>query len=257
MGLLRRGLAYRLLKLVEWYQYGVADTIGVQTPASLPYLRAWSTRPRRHLEVLQNWLADAPDTGTSLMVSDGPLAGRTIFVYVGNMGVAQGMDILLELAQRLRSRGELGFLFVGRGSDASRLKASAEALALDNVVFHEEVEPSEIPGLLTQCHIGLVALDTRHRTHNIPGKFLTYLQAGLPVLARINPGNDLANLIDREGIGRVCTDNSIDTLHRLALEAGRRFCRTGTRGGAQRCRAVFANLFLPTTAATQIIAALR
>jgi hypothetical protein len=67
-----------------------------------------------------------------------------------------------------------------------------------------------------QCHIGIVALDPRHKTHNIPGKFLSYMQGGLPVLASINPGNDLAHLIARENVGRACTDHSVDTLQRLA-----------------------------------------
>jgi hypothetical protein len=54
------------------------------------------------------------------------------------------------------------------------------------VVFHDEIHPDEIPGLYAQCHVGMVALDPRHKTHNIPGKFLTYMQSGLPVLANIN-----------------------------------------------------------------------
>ncbi|HAL38219.1 MAG TPA: glycosyltransferase WbuB, partial [Polaromonas sp.] len=45
-----------------------------------------------------------------------------------------------------------------------------------------------------------VALDPRHKTHNIPGKFLSYMQAGLPVLASINPGNDLADVINHERV---------------------------------------------------------
>jgi len=44
------------------------------------------------------------------------------------------------------------------------------------VVFHDEIEPSEIPGLYSQCHAGIVALDPRHKTHNLPGKFLSYMQ---------------------------------------------------------------------------------
>ena len=254
MGLLRRGLPYRFFKCIEQFQYSVADTIGVQTPANLAYLKAWADNPGRRLEVLQNWLADEPKVGSSLTVADGLLAGRTIFVYAGNMGVAQGMDILLDLADRLRERSDLGFLFVGRGSDASRLQASAVARRLDNVVFHEELEPWEIPGLFAQCHIGLVALDPRHKTHNIPGKFLTYMQAGLPVLARINPGNDLADLIDREGVGRVCTDDSVITLQRLALELVEDQASPETT--AVRCRDLFAKLFSPVTAVQQIVAAL-
>src|ERR1035437_2130447 len=113
---------------------------------------------------------------------------------------------------------DIGFLFVGRGSDAQRLRKDAKARGLDNVVFHDEIEPSEIPGLYSQCHVGIVALDPRHKTHNLPGKFLSYMQSGLPVLASINPSNDLAELIQREGVGRVCTDHSVDTLQRLAVE---------------------------------------
>lgn len=81
-----------------------------------------------------------------------------------------------------------------------------------------------------------------------------YLQAGLPVLARINPGNDLAELIDREGVGRVCADDSVDTLQRLALELADD--RTGREPTAAHCRALFARLFSPVAAVQQIVAAL-
>ncbi|MEQ1838611.1 MAG: glycosyltransferase [Candidatus Nitrotoga sp.] len=101
---------------------------------------------------------------------------------------------------------------------AQRLRGDVKARGLDNVVFHDEIDPAEIPGLYSQCHVGIVAFDPRHKIHNIPGKFLSYMQAGLPVLASINPGNDLAELIQREGVGRVCTDHSVDTLQRLAME---------------------------------------
>ncbi|MDD2878988.1 MAG: hypothetical protein PHQ58_00995 [Rhodoferax sp.] len=48
----------------------------------------------------------------------------------------------------------------------------------------------------------MAALDPRHKTHNIPGKFLSYMQSGLPVLATINAGNDLADVIQTERVGR-------------------------------------------------------
>ncbi len=254
IGLLSRGLAYRFFKAVENYQYSVSDVIGVQTPANLPYFDFWAKQPGRRVEVLQNWLADTPDVGSSISVVNGPLAGRTIFVYAGNMGVAQGMGILMELAERLRGRRDIGFLFVGRGSDAKRLREDAKARGLDNVSFHDEIDPSEIPGLYAQCHAGVVALDPRHTTHNIPGKFLSYMQAGLPVLASINPGNDLEGLIQSEGVGRICTDHSVDTLQRLALELVDEIASGKSVSG--RCRALSAKLFSPERAVNQIAAAL-
>lgn len=254
MGLLGRGLPYRFFKAVERYQYSVADVIGVQTPANSPYFDHWAKQEGRRVEVLQNWLADAPDVGSSISVAEGPLVGRTVFVYAGNMGVAQGMDVLLGLAERLRSRRDIGFLFVGRGSDAQRLRGDAKERGLDNVVFHDEIDPSEIPGLYSQCHVGIVALDPRHMTHNIPGKFLSYMQSGLPVLASINPGNDLAELIQRENVGRVCTDHSVDTLQRLAVELADEISSGKNFSG--RCRVLSAKLFSPEAAVKQIGAAL-
>ena len=254
MGLLGRGLPYRFFKAVERYQYSVADVIGVQTQGNAPYFADWVKQFGRRVEVLQNWLAEAPDAGCSISVADGELAGRKIFVYAGKLGVAQGMDILLNLAERLCDRSDVGFLFVGRGSDAQRLRGEAKARGLGNVMFHDEIDPSEIPGLYAQCHVGIVALDPRHKTHNIPGKFLTYMQAGLPVLASINPGNDLTGLIQSEGVGQVCTDQSVDTLQRFAVKL---LDEVATDAGmSTRCRALSAKLFSPEAAVKQIVAAL-
>ncbi|WLI88039.1 glycosyltransferase family 4 protein [Massilia sp. R2A-15] len=215
MGLMGRGLPYRFFKAVANYQYSVADIIGVQSPGNLDYFANVGDRSVQRLEVLHNWLAEGADAGCSINVSDTALKGRKIFVYAGNMGVAQGVDVLLELAERLQERADIGFLFVGRGSDVARLRGVAVQRELDNVVFADEIDPDEIPGLYAQCHVGLVALDPRHKSHNIPGKFLSYMQSALPVLACINPGNDLIGLINGERIGSAYTGG--DPAHFAAL----------------------------------------
>lgn len=255
MGLMGRGLPYRVFRAVARYQYSVANVIGIQAPGNAAYFDVWIQHAGRRLEVLQNWLADAPDCGCSIRLTETMLAERKVFVYAGNMGVAQGMDILLDLAGRLQARTDVGFLFVGRGSDASRLAAHARARGLGNVLFRDEIHPDEIPGLYAQCHVGLVALDPRHKTHNIPGKFLTYMQSGLPVLAKINPGNDLTELIESEGVGRVSVGNSVEVLQKQA-EALLDSLEEGDKGLSERCKALSARLFSPQTAVRQIVAAL-
>lgn len=255
MGLMRRGAAYRFFKHIEAKQYSVADTVGVQTEANLPYMEPWSDRFGFSLEVLQNWLSPAPLAHCRIDVSKTRLAGRRIFVYAGNMGVAQGMDVFLEFAGRMRRRQDVGFLFVGGGSDAARFAATAEREGLDNVMFHGEIEPSEIPGLLAQCHVGIVALDIRHKSHNIPGKFLTYMQAGIPVLARINPHNDLERLINAERVGKVCTGGGADELVRLAEEL--LADPSEVEAARERGRGLWRRMFSTKAAVDQVIAGLR
>lgn len=255
MGLMGRGLPYRFFRAVANYQYSVADVIGIQTPGNAVYFNEWRKDGGRKLEVLQNWLADAPVGPCSVDVANTALAGRKVFVYAGNMGVAQGMDVLLDLAEALRDRKDIGFLFVGRGSDARKLAADAKSRNLDNVLFHDEIDPDEIPGLYAQCDVGLVALHPRHKTHNIPGKFLTYMRSGLPVLANINEGNDLVNLIQEERVGAVATDGTVESLKGMAESLIEQ--RNEDKELPSRCRVVYKRLFSPDTAVKQIVDAVQ
>jgi glycosyltransferase involved in cell wall biosynthesis len=252
LGLVRRGPVYLVFKAIAALQYAVADVIGVQTPSNLAYLSGWARPLRRRIEVLHNWLAVTPDVGCSISVGKTALAGRKIFVYIGNMGVAQGMDIFVELIESLRLRHDIGFLFVGRGSEFAKLVAEKASRELDNVLFFGEIDSSEIPGLLAQCHVGLVALHPDHKTHNIPGKFVSYVQYGLPVLARVNAGTDLEHLIVDEGVGKVYAGNSVEELRRLAEELADNDALRDAM--SERGKKLGRVMFSPETTARQIVA---
>lgn len=254
MGLMRRGLAYRFFDAVARFQYSVADVIGVQAPGNRRYFQAWSKVPGRKLEVLQNWLGNATQNGCTIQVNETSLACRKIFVYAGNMGVAQSMDILIDLADKLRDRSDVGFLFVGRGNDVPRLKEMSQKRQLDNVLFFDEIHPDEIPDLYAQCAAGIVALDPRHKSHNIPGKYLTYMQSGLPVLANVNAGNDLATMIREENVGQVCQSNQLEDLTRLAEVLLAQI--DSDPALSNRCRNLFKRNFSAKRAVEQIVAAL-
>ena len=255
MGLISRGPAFQLLDQVAGYQYRSADVIGVQTPGNLAFFYRFQARhPDCRLEVLQNWLADAPDRGCGIDIAATKLGGRRIFVYAGNMGVAQQMDKLIDLAVAMRERRDVGFLFVGRGSEAQRLRQIAEQRSPDNILFYDEISPDDIPGLYRQCHVGMISLDSRHRTHNIPGKFLTYMQAGLPVLASINDGNDLRAVVESRAVGRVSVEREGKDLPQIvAAMIGAEMADAGISG---RCRRLSDELFSARAAVEQIVEAI-
>ena len=216
LGILKKNLIYYFLKIIANYQYSVANIIGVQTPSNLKYLEGWSKKPKRKLEVLNNWLSPINEKKTNISLSNTNLFGRKLFVYAGNMGIAQGLNIFIELAYSLKNRKDLGFLFIGRGSELNKLKKLSALKKLDNILFFDEINHEEVPSLLKMCHVGLISLNLFHKSHNIPGKFLTYLQAGLPVLAKINPGTDLQNIIEKEKVGIVYTSSIVNDFRILA-----------------------------------------
>lgn len=254
MGLLKKGLVYRYFKSVERFQYRQADTIGVQTPSNLAYFREHFPDLPGRVEVLNNWLSEAEPGACSIRIAETALAGRRIFGYTGNIGIAQGMDTLIDLAREYRDDASVGFVFVGRGTAVEQVKKRAAGYGLSNILFFDEIDPAEIPGFLAQCRAGLIALDPRHRNDNIPGKFLAYMQAGLPVLANINAGNDLEAMVREHRVGRVVTDNS---LARLKHEADTLLAATGKDTALpERCRVLAREKFSTTAAVRQIVSAL-
>lgn len=231
LGLLSpRGLPFWFFKKMELYQYRQADTIGIQSPNNLQYFERHYPQVKSRLEVLWNWgftdehrqvqdtkQQSAPQANSRFSLAASPLAGRTVFVYAGNMGVAQGMDSVDALLEHFSSDPKVGFLLVGRGSEVGKIEEKIRTKAWSHVLLLDEVAPDEMGGILSQCHISLIFLDPRHQTHNIPGKLISYLKAGLPVLAYVNPGNDLETLIPDAGIGRVCSGAGAMS-HRSLLE---------------------------------------
>lgn len=252
MGLLKKGAISGFFSAVARRQYAVADVIGVQTPGNLKYFSEVENASGAKVQVLQNWLGKPANMPCSIDVKKTSLAGRKIFVYAGNMGIAQGMGMIMDLVERLKDREDLGFLFVGRGSEIKSLQERKSRQGLDNVLFFDEIDPDEIPALYAQCDVGLVALDFRHQSHNIPGKFLTYMQSGLPVLANINPGNDLSGLIRQEAVGVV---NELDSLDALCDRIPQVLALIEGGGTAERCKALFDRMFSAEMAVRQIVAA--
>lgn len=218
LGLMRKGLAYLFFKLMAWYQYAVADVIGIQSKGNKFCLPKWVLNSNKKIEVLNNWVSIRNDAECHINISKTKLANRKIFIYAGNVGVAQNVSFLMNLIVFFRDLPSVGFIFIGRGAHFEMIKEVARKHDLQNTLFYNEIDPSEIITLYNQCHVGLVALDVRHKTHNIPGKFLSYMQAGIPVLAIVNPGNDLIDLIKDYKVGIVCTEESVIDVAKAAQD---------------------------------------
>jgi len=219
-GVLRRGrLPWRYFRRMELLQYDVADRIGVQSPANLAYFdeQGWSGKYK--LEVLWHWSPSKHEGLPRTCLRDTlGLAGKTVFFYGGNIGVAQDMDNVIRLASSLTDRPDAHFLLVGEGSEVARLKESVRSLGLTNVEFHPPLDQARYLATLSEFDIGLITLDAGLKTQNFPGKMLGYMYFALPTLASINAGNDLRQVIERNQAGLVSLNGDDEAFRNNALK---------------------------------------
>ena len=129
----------------------------------------------------------------------GITADEKVIIYTGNMGVAKGVESLLELASQLR---EFTFHLVGcrNRSDRSRLLNHARRLELGNVILKDWLPPADVSAL--QCAAdALIIPPTAGPLRSagktvLPIKTFEYLAAGVPLIApRLE---DTAELLSHE-----------------------------------------------------------
>ncbi|MEN6320687.1 MAG: glycosyltransferase family 4 protein [Syntrophaceae bacterium] len=220
-GVIKEGLIYRYFQRKEIQQYDVADVIGVQSPANLSYFSEDEALTKYNIEVLYNWtMLEERNIPVSHYREKFGLNGRIVFFYGGNIGVAQDIDNIVRLAESLRNETKAHFLLVGDGSEFDRLKSIIAEKNLSNMMIHESVDQEQYLAMLSEFDIGLISLDKKLKTQNLPGKMLGYMYHSLPSLASINPGNDLkeifekyeAGLVSINGEDRIFHDNAVRLL---------------------------------------------
>jgi len=238
---------FSILNIFAFLQYFIADRIGVQSPSSKDLLER-NFFLKHKCEVLWTWL---PPMVSPTKIVDTISKESIKFIYTGNMGIAQDIFLFGRLAKRVKNRNDLNFAFYGRGSDKAEFRAFAENEKLLNVQVHNEVEPAELKEIFSDYDVGIVALDVRHTTSNIPGKFLSYMEAGIPVLAKVNPGNDLIKLILQYDVGVVTISDSLDDLE-VALANLCNKIKTD-KAISSRCQELAKELFSSDRAAEQIL----
>ncbi len=151
------------------------------------------------------------------------LGNRFAAIYFGAMGLANGLDYVIDAAKILADRGADHIVIVLHGSGGK--KAELEALARDdgltNVVFSDLVpDKEEVARIVAGCDVCLTIYRAAREQTWSPNKMFDALAAGKPVL--INVAGWLGEIIENNECGvRLDPDRPedlADALERLSRE---------------------------------------
>lgn len=135
-----------------------------------------------------------------------------IFFYGGIIGHAQGLDIILNAANRLRDRSEIKFLLLGDGPEKERLMKIAEKLDLKNVHFKAPVSKKEMPHIVAAISASIIPLKKLDLFKGaIPSKIFESLAMKKPILLGVD-GEAKELFIDEGKCGMFFTPESEEEL---------------------------------------------
>jgi glycosyltransferase involved in cell wall biosynthesis len=166
-----------------------------------------------------------PDLNGSIWRDRLGLSDRFAAIYFGAMGLANGLEYIIEAARMLAERGKEHIVLVLHGSGGKRaeLEEMAREYKLTNVVFNDPVpDKAEVARIVAACDACMtVYRATKEHTWS-PNKMFDALAAGKPVL--INVPGWLGETIENNKCGR-CVDphrpeTLADVLEELAADPG-------------------------------------
>jgi glycosyltransferase involved in cell wall biosynthesis len=203
VGELRRPGAIRLAEWLERKCYGRAAHIVVASEGMRDALAARGVPPEK-LSVIFNGadtlrFTPQPEAADHLRRRLG-LEGTTVVLYAGLHGLAQGLEVVLDAADRLRERRHIRLLLIGEGPTKSALIEAAHRRGLDNVVFHPGVAPEEMPAFFSLAQVALVPV----RAHPVfdtvlPMKLFESWACACPTIVGV--GGEARALVERAQAG--------------------------------------------------------
>lgn len=142
------------------------------------------------------------------VIDEIPEDGRFKIIFTGNLGEAQGLEILPQAAKLVDE--SVCFVLVGDGRYKEQLIKLSEDVK-EKFIFVDRKPAEMIPELLAACDVAFVSfMNNALFEKTIPAKLQTYLACGMPILA--SASGETAKIIENARCGYCCTPGDVSAL---------------------------------------------
>lgn len=211
-----KGLFYKYFRSKEKKLYAISDHIGCMSQANVDYVLKHNSEidPSiveicpNSIEVQDLRLSD--EEKLAMREKYGIPTDKKVFVYGGNLGKPQGIPFIIDCLRAEKDNGRSFFLIVGSGTEFGKLEAFVNEEKPANVKLMKSLPKEDYDKMVAACDVGMIFLDHRFTIPNFPSRLLSYMQAGLPVLACTDPNTDIGKVITDGGLGWWCKSNGAD-----------------------------------------------
>ncbi len=138
-------------------------------------------------------------------------------IYAGNIGLGQGLQQLLQLAEQAKAADlPVQFLLFGGGADEQKLRRYASEHHLDNVSFCGYLPSRQIYTCLKHADMCIVTIVNGNVTDSIPSKIYEALGVGCPVL--LCAAGESVELLEESQLGVAVPPGDPDALWNAFLQ---------------------------------------
>jgi colanic acid biosynthesis glycosyl transferase WcaI len=210
MGLLKNKLIIASAYVIEKFVYDHSAAI---TSIALSFNNNLVSRgvPRGKLFFTPNfvdtdWLSPLPKSNG--FAREQELEDKFVVFYAGNIGLSQGLEILVDVAQAFEADTDIVVLIIGDGAARPKLEQAIAHSRLQNIRLLPFQPYDRVPETYATADICVSPMQSGFSYDTVPSKIYTAMAAGRPVVAACESGTETADLLLGSGGGFVVEPES-------------------------------------------------
>lgn len=201
LGILKRRRVRRAVLMIEGWLMRGFDRVSTISPRMIEKLSSKGVDSRRIVS-FPNWVdcdlmrplpADEIDRAKFGLPKDKILA-----VYSGNIGAKQGLEVIVEAAERLWDNASLHFVICGQGACAGRIEGMTKSCA--NITCLPLQPLDRFNEFLNCADIHLLPQRPGAADLVMPSKLTGMLATGRPIVACADDGTQIAQVVSGRGL---------------------------------------------------------
>jgi colanic acid biosynthesis glycosyl transferase WcaI len=237
LGMLKQGWFTRALYWLESFAYRHATRVSGISEEIVDAFRRKGV-PEQKLILHPNTVEmpndnELPVKG-SFRSKNGFKSDEFLAIYAGNLGVKQGLDILLDAAAILRERPEIRIVLCGDGAERATLERAVAERRLTNVSMLPLKLGRDYQELLVDADMSLITQQSGSGNSFFPSKLLVTLAHASPVLTVADEESALAKAVHESGFGLNVTPGNPQLVADALIDAASDSARLREWGAAGR-----------------------
>lgn len=162
--------------------------------------------------VIPNWFKN--DYKEIFYLNDGNLN----ITYLGNMGIAQDMDTVINSMIKLRNEENINFEFIGQGFKKEIILKEVKKHDLNNVKVNDFMVGKALKNKMNNSDVFIVSLKQGMSGLAVPSKIYHYLMLGKPLICILDKEMDISKEITDYGAGFIINNEDSDSFSKAILK---------------------------------------
>lgn len=199
----KESVLVRIGRLMETFTYRNADVIITITDDMKDNLVRKGVDPEKVL-VVRNWIDVKKiipvEIGDNKLFDElGISRNKFNVIYAGNLGKAQGIDVIIEAAELLKDQNDIQFIIFGNGSEEDNVKKKAGNKSNISVFPLQPME--RISEVYSMGNVAIIPCKPGTGSTGMPSKTWTIMAAGTAIIASFDLDSEMEKVINQAECG--------------------------------------------------------